>query len=133
MSIAYYIQILGGAFESSDLAGYFGQYRGLAIITKILMPRPPCWPLITSTISAPQVIYVDADQVVRADLRELWDMDLHGKPYVIDVVDNVYWTAQYNLYIMLVVLYSMLSSSYERAIQLYHILDYRKRAVLSSH
>merc|ERR1711991_58105 len=28
-----------------------------------------------------KVIYVDADQVVRADLGELWDMDLHGKPY----------------------------------------------------
>jgi hypothetical protein len=28
-----------------------------------------------------KVIYVDADQVVRADLKELWDMDLHGKPY----------------------------------------------------
>ena len=24
---------------------------------------------------------MDADQVVRADLKELWDMDLHGKPY----------------------------------------------------
>jgi UDP-glucose:glycoprotein glucosyltransferase len=28
-----------------------------------------------------QVIYVDADQVFRTDIRELWDMDLHGKPY----------------------------------------------------
>jgi UDP-glucose:glycoprotein glucosyltransferase len=28
-----------------------------------------------------KVIYVDADQVVRADLKELWDMDLHGAPY----------------------------------------------------
>jgi UDP-glucose:glycoprotein glucosyltransferase len=28
-----------------------------------------------------KVIYVDADQVVRADLGELWDMDLQGKPY----------------------------------------------------
>lgn len=28
-----------------------------------------------------KVIYVDADQVVRADLKELWDMDLEGKPY----------------------------------------------------
>lgn len=28
-----------------------------------------------------KVIYVDADQVVRADLKELWDMDLQGKPY----------------------------------------------------
>ena len=28
-----------------------------------------------------QVIYVDADQVLRADLKELWDMDLEGKPY----------------------------------------------------
>ncbi len=25
--------------------------------------------------------YVDADQVVRADLRELWDMDLQGHAY----------------------------------------------------
>nr|AIG55512.1 secreted protein [Thraustotheca clavata] len=28
-----------------------------------------------------KIIYVDADQVVRADLNELWTMDLHGKPY----------------------------------------------------
>ena len=28
-----------------------------------------------------KIIYVDADQVVRGDLRELWDMDLHGAPY----------------------------------------------------
>ena len=28
-----------------------------------------------------KVIYVDADQVVRADLKELWDMDLKGRPY----------------------------------------------------
>jgi len=28
-----------------------------------------------------KVIYVDADQVVRADLKELWDLDLHGAPY----------------------------------------------------
>jgi Glucosyltransferase 24/Thioredoxin-like domain/UDP-glucose:Glycoprotein Glucosyltransferase len=28
-----------------------------------------------------KIIYVDADQVVRGDLKELWDMDLHGAPY----------------------------------------------------
>jgi len=28
-----------------------------------------------------KIIYVDADQVVRADLRELYDMDLDGAPY----------------------------------------------------
>jgi UDP-glucose:glycoprotein glucosyltransferase len=28
-----------------------------------------------------KVIYVDADQVVRADLAELWDLDLEGAPY----------------------------------------------------
>ena len=28
-----------------------------------------------------QVIYVDADQVVRADLKELWDLDLQGHAY----------------------------------------------------
>lgn len=28
-----------------------------------------------------KVIYVDADQIVRADLQELMDMDLHGAPY----------------------------------------------------
>jgi len=28
-----------------------------------------------------KIIYVDADQVVRADLKELWDMDLQGAPY----------------------------------------------------
>jgi hypothetical protein len=28
-----------------------------------------------------KVIYVDADQVVRADMAELWDMDLEGAPY----------------------------------------------------
>ena len=28
-----------------------------------------------------KIIFVDADQVVRADLDELWQMDLHGAPY----------------------------------------------------
>ena len=28
-----------------------------------------------------KIIYVDADQVVRGDLKELWDMDLEGAPY----------------------------------------------------
>jgi UDP-glucose:glycoprotein glucosyltransferase len=28
-----------------------------------------------------KIIFVDADQVVRADLRELWEMDLAGAPY----------------------------------------------------
>eukprot|EP01117_Protostelium_nocturnum_P013438 TRINITY_DN5014_c0_g1_i1.p1 TRINITY_DN5014_c0_g1~~TRINITY_DN5014_c0_g1_i1.p1 ORF type:complete len:846 (+),score=307.48 TRINITY_DN5014_c0_g1_i1:135-2672(+) len=32
-------------------------------------------------IGLKKVIYVDADQVVRADLKELWEMDLHGAPY----------------------------------------------------
>jgi len=29
----------------------------------------------------PKIIYIDADQVVRADVRELWDLDLKGKVY----------------------------------------------------
>lgn len=32
-------------------------------------------------LNVKRVIYVDSDQVVRADLKELWEMDLHGKPY----------------------------------------------------
>jgi len=28
-----------------------------------------------------RVIYIDADQVVRGDVKELWDMDLQGAPY----------------------------------------------------
>jgi UDP-glucose:glycoprotein glucosyltransferase len=32
-------------------------------------------------LSVKKIIYVDADQVVRADLKELWDMDLEGAPY----------------------------------------------------
>lgn len=32
-------------------------------------------------LSVKRIIYVDADQVVRADLKELWEMDLNGKPY----------------------------------------------------
>lgn len=32
-------------------------------------------------LNVKKVIYVDADQVVRADLRELWDMDLQGHAY----------------------------------------------------
>lgn len=28
-----------------------------------------------------RVIYVDSDQVVRSDLKELWEADLDGKPY----------------------------------------------------
>jgi len=29
-------------------------------------------------LNIPKIIFVDADQVVRADMKELWDMDLHG-------------------------------------------------------
>jgi len=32
-------------------------------------------------INVTKIIYVDADQVVRTDMRELRDMDLHGAPY----------------------------------------------------
>jgi len=32
-------------------------------------------------LNVKKIIYVDADQVVRGDLKELWDMDLEGKPY----------------------------------------------------
>ena len=28
-----------------------------------------------------KIIYVDADQVVRSDLKELWNLDLEGAPY----------------------------------------------------
>jgi len=28
-----------------------------------------------------RIIYIDADQVVRGDVKELWDMDLQGAPY----------------------------------------------------
>jgi len=28
-----------------------------------------------------RIIYVDADQVIRADLKQLWNMDMEGKPY----------------------------------------------------
>ena len=32
-------------------------------------------------LNVKKIIYVDADQVVRGDLKELWDMDLKGAPY----------------------------------------------------
>ena len=32
-------------------------------------------------LSINRVIYIDADQVVRADIKELWDLDLKGAPY----------------------------------------------------
>lgn len=32
-------------------------------------------------LSVKKIIYVDADQIVRADLRELAELDLHGAPY----------------------------------------------------
>lgn len=32
-------------------------------------------------LSVKRVIYVDSDQVLRADLRELWNLDLQGAPY----------------------------------------------------
>lgn len=32
-------------------------------------------------LNVTRVIYVDSDQVVRSDLRELWEMDLGGAPY----------------------------------------------------
>lgn len=31
-------------------------------------------------LSVKKVVYIDADQVVRGDLKELWDMDLEGAP-----------------------------------------------------
>ena len=37
------------------------------------------WPVIISPLSVDKIIYVDADQVVRADLLELWEHDLQGK------------------------------------------------------
>jgi hypothetical protein len=32
-------------------------------------------------LNVPRVIYIDADQVVRGDINELWTMDLQGAPY----------------------------------------------------
>jgi len=32
-------------------------------------------------LSVPKIIYIDSDQVVRADVLELWNMDLKGRPY----------------------------------------------------
>ena len=32
-------------------------------------------------LSLEKIIFVDADQVVRADIKELWEIDLHGAPY----------------------------------------------------
>ena len=32
-------------------------------------------------ISVKRIIYVDSDQVIRADLKELWNIDMGGKPY----------------------------------------------------
>eukprot|EP01121_Diplochlamys_sp_Union-15-3_P014632 TRINITY_DN4690_c0_g1_i1.p1 TRINITY_DN4690_c0_g1~~TRINITY_DN4690_c0_g1_i1.p1 ORF type:complete len:254 (-),score=38.01 TRINITY_DN4690_c0_g1_i1:22-783(-) len=36
---------------------------------------------VTFPLSVKKIIFVDADQIVRADMRELWNMDLHGAPY----------------------------------------------------
>jgi len=32
-------------------------------------------------LDVPKILYIDADQVVRADVKELWDTDLEGKVY----------------------------------------------------
>lgn len=32
-------------------------------------------------LSVPKIIYIDADQVVRSDIKELWEMDLQKAPY----------------------------------------------------
>eukprot|EP01053_Blabericola_migrator_P005254 Blabericola_migrator_1__5253@NODE_26_length_20894_cov_127_933788_g23_i0_p1_GENE_NODE_26_length_20894_cov_127_933788_g23_i0NODE_26_length_20894_cov_127_933788_g23_i0_p1_ORF_typecomplete_len1638_score310_90Glyco_transf_24/PF18404_1/1_1e125Glyco_transf_8/PF01501_20/3_8e18UDPg_GGTase/PF06427_11/0_052_NODE_26_length_20894_cov_127_933788_g23_i0879413707 len=32
-------------------------------------------------VTVPRIIYIDADQVVRADVKELWSVDLEGAPY----------------------------------------------------
>ena len=32
-------------------------------------------------LDVPKIIYVDADQVVRGNLRHLWDLDLQGHAY----------------------------------------------------
>ena len=34
-------------------------------------------------LNVKKVIYVDADQVLRADLKELWNIDLKGEQYKI--------------------------------------------------
>ena len=35
--------------------------------------------IIAIATNCSKVIFIDADQVVRADVRELWDTDLEGK------------------------------------------------------
>merc|ERR1719198_1258419 len=32
-------------------------------------------------LDVPKILFIDADQVVRSDVRELWDTDLQGKVY----------------------------------------------------
>ncbi|CAK0794978.1 unnamed protein product, partial [Prorocentrum cordatum] len=49
------------------------------------IPPPARWRILFLDVlfpmDVPKVIFIDADQVVRADVRELWDMDLEGKVY----------------------------------------------------
>ncbi|KAI9063493.1 glycosyltransferase family 8 protein [Trametes sanguinea] len=46
------------------------------------VPREPSWAKIAMLPYLPveRVLYLDADVLVRADLKELWDTDLQGKP-----------------------------------------------------
>ena len=40
-----------------------------------------------------QVIYVDSDQVIRSDLKELWDMDLQVHTYIL--IHTLLFTCMY--------------------------------------
>lgn len=54
-------------------------------------------------LSVNKVIYIDADQIVRSDIKELWDLDLKGAPYAYtpfcdsnpDTKDFMFWKGGY--------------------------------------
>ena len=33
---------------------------------------------IVSAVGRPGILFIDADQIVRADVRELWEIDIEG-------------------------------------------------------
>ncbi len=55
--------------------------RGQSVKQRIIWGYKILFLDVLFPLNLKKIIYVDADQVVRGDLKELWDMDLKGAPY----------------------------------------------------
>jgi len=55
--------------------------RGQSVKQRIIWGYKILFLDVLFPLNVKKIIYVDADQVVRGDLKELWEMDLEGAPY----------------------------------------------------